>query len=109
MPARPNMLPPRSCAKARGSSTWSWSRERRRAAPRPAFTFPSDGFALTLALADDLAWAPDRNEVDRVSARLVQAGGIMPQLIVVALLGAGFYAGYRLLMRTKQIVTAMRH
>ena len=33
----------------------------------------------------------------------------MPQLIVLALLGAGIYAGYRLVVRTKQIVAEMRH
>jgi hypothetical protein len=33
----------------------------------------------------------------------------MPQLIALALLGAGLYAGYRLVVRTKQVVTDMRH
>ncbi len=32
----------------------------------------------------------------------------MPQLIVVALLGAGFYAGYRLVMRTKDLMADLR-
>jgi type II secretory pathway component PulJ len=32
----------------------------------------------------------------------------MPQLVVLALLGAGFYAGYRLVVRTKQMVAEMR-
>ena len=32
----------------------------------------------------------------------------MPQLVVVALLGAGLYAGYRLVMRTKDLVADLR-
>ena len=32
----------------------------------------------------------------------------MPQLVVLALLGAGFYAGYQLVVRTKQMVAEMR-
>ena len=32
----------------------------------------------------------------------------MPQLIVLALLGAGFYAGYRLVVRTKELVADLR-
>jgi hypothetical protein len=32
----------------------------------------------------------------------------MPQLIVLALLGAGFYAGYRWVVRSKEVVAEMR-
>jgi hypothetical protein len=43
-----------------------------------------------------------------VCRRLHAGGGNMPQLIALALIGAGLYAGYRWVVRTKASLAEMR-